>query len=222
MKKLFITIILIVQCLNLTFSQESIKIEEKNIKMSQGVQNGLSIFIPAADIKLVEKEWKKKVKSLKGKASKAKDDIAAMGISMYNISDNSINIYMNCKNGLNGTQVNLFFDLGESYLSSYLHSDPYKSADRFCYNFALETAKIAYSAKVEEAEKKYNKTSDELKYLKSSYDRLERNIDKWSQQISKAENDMSENKKEQSSKLELLSSQEYDLKKAQENLKKVK
>jgi DNA repair exonuclease SbcCD ATPase subunit len=204
------------------FGQETIKIEEKNMKMSQGVQNGLAIFIPAADIKLVEKEWKRKIKSLKGKTNKVKDDITAMGISMYNISDNSINIYMNCKNGLNGTQVNLFFDLGESYLSSYLHSDPYKSADRFCYNFALETAKIAYSAKVEEADKTYKKTSDELKYLKSSFDRLERNIDKWSQQITKAENEMSDNKKAQSNKLELLSSQEYDLKKAQENLKKIK
>tara|TARA_Y100001954_G_scaffold139200_1_gene148346 strand:+ start:56 stop:721 length:666 start_codon:yes stop_codon:yes gene_type:complete len=215
-------VVFALQSTGLILAQSKIEIEEKNMKMSQGVQNGLSVFIPAAEIKMLEKAWKKKVKEMKGKTTKVKDDLVAMGISMYNISDNTVNIYVNCKNALNGSQFNIFFDMGESYLSSYMHSDPYKSAERFCYNFALETAKTALEIKVKEADKSYKKTSDELDYLKSSLDKLEKNIERWSQQIEKAKEDIGKNQKEQSEKRDALSKKEFELQKAQKNLKNIK
>ena len=217
-----IIIVFLLQSTSLMLAQNTIEIEEKNIKMSQGVQNGLSVFIPAVEIKTLEKVWKKKVKEMKGKTTKIKDDIVAMGISMYNISDNTVNIYVNCKNALNGSQFNIFFDMGESYLSSYMHSDPYKSAERFCYNFALETAKTALELKVKEADKSYKKTSDELDYLKNNLDKLERNIERWNQQIQKAKEDINKNQKEQSEKREELSKKEFELQKAQKILKNIK
>jgi len=67
-------------------AQDKIEIEEKKMKMSQGVQNGLSIFIPASDQKFTEKLWKKKMKDLKAKVSKVNNDLLAMNIDMYNIS----------------------------------------------------------------------------------------------------------------------------------------
>ena len=203
-------------------AQDKIEIEEKKMKMSQGVQNGLSIFIPAADQKLTEKLWKKKMKDLKSKTSKVNDDLLSSGIDMYNISDNSINIYIHCKNAIKGIQFNIFFDMGESYLTSYLHEDSYKSAEKFCYNFALSTAKAALKAKYEEENKSFKKISDELEYLKTSNKRMNNNIDKWTQNINKTREDIKKNLEDQEVKKSALNDQEFKLNKAQERLNNIK
>jgi len=203
-------------------AQDKIEIEEKKMKMSQGVQNGLSIFIPASDQKFTEKLWKKKMKDLKAKVSKVNNDLLATNIDMYNISDNSINIYIHCKNAIKGIQLNIFFDMGESYLTSYLHEDSYKSAEQFCYNFALSTAKNALRTKYEEENKSFKKISEELNYLKSSNERMNNSIEKWTQNINKTQEDIKTNLTEQETKKGALNDQEYNLQKAQERLNNIK
>ena len=203
-------------------AQDKIELDEKKMKMSQGVQNGLSIFIPAADQKLTEKLWKKKMKDLKSKVSKVNNDLLAMNLDMYNISDNSINIYIHCKNALKGIQFNIFFDMGESYLTSYLHEDSYKSAERFCYNFALSTAKEALKTTYEKENKSYKKINDELDYLKSSNERMNNNIEKWTQNINKTREDIKKNLENQEVKKNDLNDQEFKLSKAQDRLNNIK
>ena len=203
-------------------AQDKIEIEEKKMKMSQGVQNGLSIFIPASNQKLTEKLWKKKMKDLKSKTSKVNNDLLSSGIDMYNISDNSINIYADCKTALKGIQFNIFFVMGESYLTSYLHEDSYKSAEKFCYNFALSNAKAALKATYEEENKTFKKISDELQYLKNSNERMNNNIEKWTQNINKTREDIKKNHDDQETKKSALNEQEFKLKKAQERLNNIK
>ena len=141
--------------------------------------------------------------------------------SIYNISQNTIDIYAKVESKKNEVILIAAFDLGGAFLNSKSHSDGYKNAEKLIYDFAVEQAKKAIQVKIDEQEKIASKYNKEIEILTKDNEKLSKSIEDYKKRIAKAEKDIEKNKSAIESNKSNFEKQNSTLKDLQDRLKKI-
>lgn len=208
MKKLFTSAIILVFAGSAAFAQF---ISEDVKRMSQGAFNALSIELPRANEKDVQKAWEKfSSKEMKGKSKydRKKGEVFTEGSRIADMSYNAFNTYATTTADGAGTVLTVWIDLGDSFLNSDDDPDEYKAIEKQLYAFALVVARQQLKDELKDEEKLLKKMEGELKKLVKEKEDYEKDIEEAKALIAKREADIEQNLLDQANKeLEIESQQ---------------
>lgn len=164
---------------------------------TQGSQPGISLLIPDANVKDVEKAWKKLMKTHKAKVKYSRGEMAATGATMASLSPNEIDVYSSflAKNG--GVQVDAFYDLGDDFVNGIDFPSEFSSAQSMMKSFGEDFTKMKIEEELEGAQKDLKKLENTFKKLVNENESLHKDIERYKDAIKKAEEDIVTNEKNQ-------------------------
>lgn len=190
-----------------SLAQSRLAIVESRVPMSRGTQPALTVTIPKAKSKDVEKGWKEVLKSYKAKVKTEKGETFGDNALLKQLSENTVDIYTRQTDTVEGTALTMFVDLGGAFLASSTHPEQYKVAENVLYQFAVEQAKVAMGYEIEAASKVLETLQKDHKKLESDQKGLEREIEKHrehmkglEEQIQEAQKMIEESKSAQAAK----------------------
>lgn len=184
----------------ISFTYAAAQITEESRAMTQGINNSLTISIPDADDKMVERLWKKFMKSHGSKTKKikrseewlsSKADITSIGGS------SDINVYATFEQSGSDVRMTAWFELKDTYLSSMEHPERYAAGEAFLNDFEMAVYKEGVKREVKEEENNLRKLESELKKLRKNNDRYHKEIKAAKEKIAKMEANIEENVVEQ-------------------------
>lgn len=211
-------IILLIGFIVLSFAGYSQKIEAKetNGRFGKESKNAIVTTVYYSDIKTVESEINKFIKSYKGKASKKKGIIFGDDLIIPTLSANSVDVYFAVSEQKTGeVEVMAAFDLGGAYLSSSMHPDQFNRALNMIRDIAFNITEKAYAGKVKNEEKKLNDAERDFEKLKSKKESLIKENEDYKYKIEK-------NEKEIESLTKMIDEQESVLKEMRKEFEKIK
>ncbi|MBP8726460.1 MAG: hypothetical protein KBF37_07380 [Saprospiraceae bacterium] len=173
----------------------SSQVREQKLNMSLGVQPGLSVSIPGASQKFIEKVLKDYLKpSGKLKENKKAKEYYIAGATIRSINAGApLDLYVST-----GEQsAVMHFDLKTSFLNSTDHPTAYDQASAFVQEFSYEVQRTLTRELLEEEEEKLEKLNDRLNDLGKDNNKFHKEIEKARETIQKRENDLLNNAKEQ-------------------------
>lgn len=195
---LLLTLILIFAG-SIALSAQYTVVTEVDKPMSFGSRPGFSIGFPNTDPKLVDNVWPDFVKNnFGGKLKKGKKgEKSAAGLRSTSVSANEFTLYSETEKVGDGTQLNVWFDLGPNFLSR--RTDPARTNQtidvltRFYYD--VRRASVGEEVKAEENNLK--DLESKLKKLQRDNTNLTRDIENYKARLKKAEEDLVQNQKDQ-------------------------
>lgn len=196
--KRFVLLLITAIFANLSFAQVS----EVTYAMSQGSQNTLTIEIPGASKKDVEKTWQKFMKDYKGKTKKDKKAklIFSDNAKIGDMSSNTVDVYAKVEEKGDNSQLYVAFDLGGAFLSSGSHPDKFDAGDKMLNAFALHVKRNQVKDELKGEEKSLGKLEGDLKNLVKKKGNLEDDIKKYEEKIIQAKKDIEQNIEDQKNK----------------------
>lgn len=216
-KLFFITILIFAS----NFSNAQISESERSMVM--GVKNAIILDIPDTDDKLVEKLWKSYMKDAGGKVKKVKkaDETMAEGVKLVDIGGSDpVNVYSRTDNAGNDAEHIVWFDLGNSFLTSG-DGGKYQEAEKFMMGFGLYVTKAKIQMELDAEEKKMKGLQGDMKKLKKDNDNYHKQIEKAKELIAKMEANIEQNVKDQESKTKEITVQDGVIEAVKKRLKDI-
>ncbi len=210
------TLILVLLSFVLVGVAQKIETKETNGRFGKESKNAIQTTIFYSDIKTVEKEMIKLMKSYKGKVSKKKGIIFGDDLVIPTISSNTIDMYISLtdqKDG--GVEVLAAFDLGGAYLNSSMHPDQFQRASSMIRDFAFSLTEKSYAGIVKAEEKKLKDAEKDFEKLKSKKESLIKENEDYKARIQKNEKEIENLSKE-------IDDKESSLKEMQKEFEKLK
>ncbi|MEI7596047.1 MAG: hypothetical protein WCK02_09885 [Bacteroidota bacterium] len=193
MRKLFVLFILL-SCT--TVFAQKMRVTDERTDINGAKQDVLYVLIPEADKDLVEKEWRRLMKSFDAKVS-SKKEIFADNALIKSMSVNTVDVYAVIEETKEGVKLYVGYDLGGIFLNKKMHSSEYSVAEKMIEDFAKNVAIAALEEKISDEEKKLRNVNGKQSDLVKDKDRLKSNIEKWKNDISDAESKIIQNDKDQ-------------------------
>ena len=179
-------------------AQLNIEIIEEETEMSQGFKNGYSVVLPTESLKDVEKELRKRFATYKGKVSgNSKTEIFFDDANIKALSENTTDVYVKLFEVANGIKLNVFYDLGGTYLNSAEHSEKSEQAKGMLRNVAIEVQRGMVEERLKDEEKKLEKRNDELKSLIKDNEKYHDKISQAERDIERLKKDIADNELDQ-------------------------
>ena len=179
------------------------QISENDRMMSLGSRNAVILDLPDTDRKFVEKCWKEHMKGFDGKTRKNKkakewlsDNCKVVEIG----GSQPVDIYAKVEEEGDDTELVMWVDYGDEFLSSTDHPGEYAETEKFLMRFALYVAKEKTQLELSSEEKKLKSIKQDLKKLKRDNDRYRRDIENAKERIRKAEANIEKNEVDQEKK----------------------
>lgn len=176
------------------------QIVESEMAMCNGANNALTLEIPNADDKIVEKVWKSYAKSFDGKVKKVKkaDEHITASPTLAGFSSAGLkNIYVRCEQQGADVAFHTWFELEDQYVNSYNNPDEFDEAQKVLLNFGLEVAKEYTIMELDNEEKTLKKMNGDLKKLMKEKENYEKAISDYEQKIIEAQANIENNVVEQ-------------------------
>ena len=199
MKRLF-TLALCAIVLSAT-AQKAVVVTEGNEAVSNQVKNAMTVMVYEAEMKEVDKAWKKKLKDLKGKVTDKKE-VFADDCKIKEMGDNTFDLYSRTEEiAGEGVKLIVGIDLGGAHLNSTDHPDKFKVMRDFIYDFGVEANKAVIGKEIALQEKTLKKLQGELEDLQKEDKKLDSDIADCKEKIKTAEADRLNNSKNQEAKI---------------------
>lgn len=198
MKQPIVTLLFVLFCFSISFGQ----VEEAQKPMSTGVENSLSIIIPGAKAKTVEKLWKKQLKSYKAKTKKMRKtkELFTDDAAIPQLSSNDVDVYAKVVETSDEVLFSVWFDLGGGFLSSETHPEKYGEAEKMLLLFALEVSKTVIKGELDNEQDVLKKYGKQLTKLEKEKARLLKDIENYKAKIKAAEAAVEQNEANQENK----------------------
>jgi hypothetical protein len=175
-------------------------VREGERAMSQGSKNALTIDIPKANLKLVEKLWKDYAKQFKGdtKKDKKSGEWFTDNAMVSNIGGaNTVDMFVNFQEMSDMTSMALWVDLGGAYVGSKEFSDKYKAAEKIMLDFSITVQREQTRQQLEDQQDEQKKIEKQQKRLEDKNLDLHKDIENYKKKITQAEADIQTNLKQQ-------------------------
>ena len=205
MNKIYLIIGLVI-CSISTFGQNKMAVYEKTLNIGGANNNAFIINILEADKKLVEKDWKKKLKEFGAKTS-VKSEIFGDDATWSALGENTFDVYASVKDIEGAVELAVAIDLGGAFLNSVQHSDKAKAVSGMIEKFAVQTAIEAIQEMVKMEEKNLKELEKDQENLEKSKEKLEKSIkdnealiEQAKKDIEQAKSDIEKNGKDQEEK----------------------
>lgn len=167
--------------------------------MVNGAQNAVTLDLPTADKKLVEKEWRAFMKPY-GTLKKVRrgKEFFQEGARISAISSDAMTVYSRVDDMGSGARVNLWMDLGGGeYIGASEHPDMYDGAEELLKDFEFSVRKSVATLDIEILEDQLKTQEKNLKKLERDNAKLHEAIEKAKATIAQAEEDIITNDAEQ-------------------------
>ncbi|MEM6723777.1 MAG: hypothetical protein AAF598_07040 [Bacteroidota bacterium] len=170
-------------------------ISEEKRMMSQGAQNALSIELRSNDMKMIEKEWEKHIKSYKGKTKKDRKsgEIFTDNAKMRSLSANDVDMYARCVDKGGNVEFVVWYDLGGAYLNSVDHEGSYDQAMAVLEQFEVRIHKVMVQRELDDQEKMLKGFEKDLAKLLKDKEGYEKDIVNYQEKIAQREMDIEQN-----------------------------
>ncbi|MCB9080756.1 MAG: hypothetical protein H6555_03485 [Lewinellaceae bacterium] len=220
MKNLLIVLLLITPLLS--FGQE---FPESIKTMSQGSKNCFTVMVPGLDAKETEKVWDnylKGFKSKKPKKDRKTSEIFTDDVMIPTLSANTIDLYTSVKElGQDGSQVDIWFDLGGAYLNGYSHGDKMGAVQTWLADFQRMTRTRVVEIELEGEEGKLSDLNKDYSKLQKDQEKIEKEIADYEQKLQDARKALADTKTAQQTRQAEIQQQERAVEQVREKLKKV-
>ncbi|MBK6545346.1 MAG: hypothetical protein WAR77_14235 [Saprospiraceae bacterium] len=192
---------------------------ENKLQMSLGVQNGISITIPDADEKLIDKVWKNYTKEY-GKLNrnrKADEDFINNATIKSIHGENSFDLYVITEDN----SLTAFFDLKNGFLNSTDYPKEFAGAKEFIQEFSFEVQREKTRSELEDEQDKLKKLNKKMANLLQDNKNYHDDIENAKAKIKKAEANIITNDKDQDITKSEISNQTKMVESVQNKLNKI-
>jgi len=168
--------------------------------MSLGVNNGFSLELPDYDHKFTADIWRKYLKEFKGKTKKVKrsSELFTDDASIAYLSSNTVDLYSDIERAGNGSSVNIWIDLGGSFIDSENHSEAFEGVEMLLERFRKKLNVEQIKRELSEEEKELKSLENQLRKLQSLNERFHKEIENWKKKIAENEEKIATNVNDQS------------------------
>jgi len=184
---------------SLSFAQSE-RVSEKKEMMKVGSFNALVVNLPNADDKVAMRVWKTYIKAYGSKPKKVKKskEILSKEVIIADVNNaEPMEVYARTVKNSTGTELYVWFSMGEFFVSSAAFPSDYTAAQNFLDDYAHEVDKELVIIELESQEKKFGKMEKQMNKLKKKNDGFHKDIEKANKAIAKAEKNIEENVKQQ-------------------------
>ncbi|MEY3241660.1 MAG: hypothetical protein RIR11_3099 [Bacteroidota bacterium] len=197
-----ITLFLFALALSFTVQAQMSPVREMDKTMSFGTRPCFRVEFRGADKDLVSNLWKKFAKerfSAKLKKDKKTDEWFAPKLS-GSISPSEYTLRSTIEEiNKNDAALNVWFDLGSSFLNRREHAQSADEAVSALSDFYVEVRREVVTRELKEAEKKMKDMEAAKRKMEKENDNLHKDIEEYKAKIKKAEEDIKKNEQEQNS-----------------------
>jgi len=188
----FITLLLAVSLM----AQEPIEVRTGQMKIGKASYDSYVVTIFETDKNFVEREWKGHMKDISERVTTKKEWFID-NARIMSISQDTIDIYSKVIDLKNTGNVELMvvFNVDGQFITEEDEKHD-AAAKKFIYEFAFRTSKLIVHDEVLAAEKTLMKVEKEQGILVREEEQLNRTIEKNTEKIEKAENDLGQNGKD--------------------------
>ncbi len=199
----------------------SVRVQEEEMAMNQGVNNGIALTLSNASAKKAAAVWKSYAKSFKTKTKRVKgsDELLSDDARLLDVSDNSVDVYATFDDSGEGSVATIWFDLGGTYLNSQDHRQGFGSAVKMLEEYAAEVGKSVAEDQLKADEKTLKSLEKELSKLESNKSSYEKKIEDAKKMIAEMESNIKQNDVDQAKKNEEIEKQEEIVKKSEDRVK---
>ena len=183
---------------------------EKDLTMSEGVQNALTVELDGANKKRAEGIWKNYSKEF-GKLErnrKAKEHVLMNAIIPAVDSEYPITVFTKFDEYDNMTRAYFWFKMDDRFLNSIDDEREVNGIDAFLKRYALEVEKEVVKEELEDEEKELKNLQKDLSKLEKKNKDLHKDIEKAKKKIAESELEIERNLQEQQLKREEISQQQ--------------
>ncbi|HTB07701.1 MAG TPA: hypothetical protein VK806_12185 [Bacteroidia bacterium] len=206
MKK--ITLLCVGLSLCFTSWGQKIKVHESRESIGGGSNNALVVTIYGADENDVEKEWKSMMKDYGAKVSNQKGEMFANNAVIKDMGPKTMDIYTRFTEKKGEIEMVVGFDLGGAYMSSSMHADKYKIAEKILHDFAVKMTTEALNDQIKTQQKALSKLQDQEKDLEKDQKNQNSDIADYQNRIKKAQDAIEKDKDAQGKKQTEISNQQ--------------
>lgn len=173
-------------------------ITEAPLAMSKGENTAFQTTLPKISTKDAGKEWKKFMKSYKGKPKydKKTGEWFSDDAKIKAISETYVDVYATFVESGDNTTMTLWYNLGGAYLNSEMHPDRVPTVDEMVNRFIYSSEKMA-GEMVKLAESQLSDLEKNLKGLEKSEVDYKKEIEAAKATIAQAEKNIKKSQKEQ-------------------------
>lgn len=198
------------------------ELEEVDMDMSLGNNNGFILDLPEYDYKFATQVWKDYLKEFRGKTKRVKrsSELFTDDATISYMSSNSVDLYSKIDRSGSGCALNIWFDLGGAFLDSENHGEAREGVDLFLngYQKKLKVGQIKNELSGEQKELK--SLEGKLAKLQSLNDRYHKEIENWKEKIAANEDKIKTNINDQSDMENAIGSQKDKVKDVEVKLAK--
>jgi|GEM_PF-1216886 len=181
------------------FAPYVFSVDEKEADMSLGVNNALLLYIPNASVKEVEKGWKDYLKNTKAKTKDSKGEISSIAATIPSVSKNPLDLYARTETYNTGTNLMVFIDAGENFISKAKFPMEFESASTYLKNFGLYIHQQQVEEELDKEEEALKRLEKEHKKLVNQNEGFHNDIERYKKLIKEAEDNIVKNLKDQES-----------------------
>ena len=167
-------------------------VRETEKRMSFGNRPCFRIEFPNANTATLEEQWKDWAKrNHDAKLKKKGGELYATDLTAKKMGG-TYSVYSTIENTTGGAALNVWFDLGESFLNSRDNPSLAKDATTALEKFYYDIRRVTYDEEIEQEEKKLKLLEDQNKTLDKNSLTLQKNIDTYKAKIQEAEAQIAE------------------------------
>lgn len=204
----FTSIALLLFSFNMAHAQSIIEVNEKTLQYSAGAENALTMLIPEADAKQVEKDWKKELSDWKGKMDEKKGEYFFDNCQLKELSTDYFDAYTTVTQEGVGVRVNLWINLGGAFMNSKDHAVQSNFFSSKMHDFGIAAAKEFVQEQLDDANKLMSDYKQKQNDLEKTQSDLKKQIADCEAAIKQANLDIDQNNKDQASNKDLQTNQQ--------------
>ncbi len=165
--------------------------------MSKGEKTALTLKIPEAQVKNVQKNWEKYIRNkTKSKIQKALDETSIQATNIGAIYQEPINVYSKLVQTPEGVNVSAFFEIDSAFITTS-DEDKLTAASEYLRKFGIQEYKLATEDQLRNEEKILKTMRQKLTKLQKENEKMHKNIKENESNIVNTESDITINLSDQ-------------------------
>lgn len=200
---------------------QQIEVKESNRKIGKSSQPVLVTTIYKAEVKSVEKGWKKLVKEFNPEDFKSKKEMFADNAMISRLSDNVVDVYAVAEKLGEDVEFYVAVDLGGVYLNS-TQASKVEIMRSIVKEFALDMTNEAFQSLIDNQQKVFEKVQREIENKTSDKEHLQKEIVSYQEKIESSNDEIEKITKEIENQRQLLEKEQKKLEEIKKEALKVK
>lgn len=180
-----------------SYSPLHAQVSARTLSMSQGTKDAVSLDLPTAEHRMVERLWTDFVKDNfdnRNKKNRRSREMEALNISIPLVSTTgNVDMYSVVNERGDGSELVVWIATNQGYVSPTETPDRYIETEKFLLRFALDVARAQLDEQIEDQEKDLRDMERDLGRMENEQERSRRAIEQARERIAEEERNIEQN-----------------------------